>query len=221
MPGMLRRVMALPINRLVAAAVALLITLAIVVAIVTGMGNRQPAAASTRAAGADSYCQRFQSDTRVSASAQPRRGRYANPTYGYAVTIPDGLAGYAPAAAAARGIVIALSGQPRALLRVDAAYDALYDITAAGVHTRDSVDVRLFDRLISNAAQAFSLAGVAGGRYRMQILCRGDSNPYVLESIIVLRHREIYRLDLQTRPNRLRQDDALLEAMAGSWSWIP
>jgi hypothetical protein len=55
----------------------------------------------------------------------------------------------------------------------------------------------------------------------MQILCPGDSNPYVLESITVVRNREIYRLDLQTRPNRLHQDDASLEAMAGSWSWIP
>lgn len=218
---MLHRVMTLPINRLVAAAVALLITLAIVVAIIRSAGNRQPAVASTGAAGADSYCQRFLSDTRVSASAPPRRGRYANPTYGYAVTIPDALTGYAPAAAAARGIVVTLSGKPPALLHVDAAYDALYDITAAGVHTRDGVDAQLFDHLISNESQPFSLAGVQGGRYRMQILCRGESNPYVFESIIVIRNREIYRLDLRTRPDRLHQDEASLDAMTGSWSWIP
>lgn len=218
---MLHRVMALPINRLVAAAAALLITLAIAVVIVLNAGKRQPAALSTTAAAANSYCQRFLSDTRVSASAQPRRGRYANPTYGYAVTIPDALAGYAPAGAAARDIVIPLSGKPRAVLRVDAAYDALYDITAAGVHTRDSVDVQLFDRLLSNDSQPSSLAGTQGGRYRMQLLCRGDGNPYVFESIIVIRNREIYRLDLQTRPQRLHQDEGALEAMAGSWSWIP
>ena len=217
---MLRRVMALPINRLVAAAGALLITLAIGVAISEWVGIRRLPVSSS-APGAHSYCRRFRADTLVSASAQPRRGYFANPTYGYAVTIPDGLVGYPPVGAAARGIVVALPGQPRALLRADAAYDALYDITAAGVHTRDSVDVRLFDRLISDEAQPFSLAGVPGGRYRMKILCRGESSPYVFEAIIVVRRREIYRLDLQTRPDRLRQDEASLEAMAGSWRWTP
>jgi hypothetical protein len=213
--------MALPTNRLVAAAVALLVTVALVVAIVGGTGNREPAGTSRSAAAAQSYCRRFAADTLVSASAQPMRGRYTNSLYGYAVTLPDHRAGYAPAAAPARGLVIAVSGKPSALLRVDAAYDALYDITAAGVHTRDRVDVGLFDRLQSDEAQPFSLAGVPGGRYRMAVLCRGDSRPYVFESIIVVRKREIYRLDLQTRMQRLRQDEALLEAMAGSWSWIP
>lgn len=212
--------MALSINRLAAAAIALLITLAIVVAIVRGVGNRQPAVASASAAAADSYCERFLSDTQVSASAPPHQGRYANPTYGYAFIIPAGLAGYAPVHAPARDLVMPLAGKPRAVLRVDAAYDALYDITAAGVHRRDSVDVRLFDRLISDESQPFSLAGVQGGRYRMQILCLGDANPYVFESIIVIRNREIYRLDLQSRPDRLRQDEAMLDTLAGGWSWI-
>ncbi|HEX4052098.1 MAG TPA: hypothetical protein VHY19_14595 [Steroidobacteraceae bacterium] len=218
---MLRRVMPLPINRIVAAAIALLVTAVIVVAIIFGAGNRQLATASRSVVGRDSYCRGFAADTAVSAVTQPQRGRYANPVYGYAVTIPNGRAGFAPAGAPARGIVIPLANQPHALLRVDAAYDALYDITAAGVHTSDRVDVQLFDRLLSDQAQPFSLGGIQGGRYRMQVLCRGASRPYEFESIIVIRKREIYRLDLQTQTDRLRQDESLLEAMAGSWSWIP
>jgi hypothetical protein len=218
---MLRRDMALPTNRLVAAAVALLISAAIVMAIAVGTGNRKLTGSSQDAAAAPSYCRRFAADTAVSAAAPARRGRYTNRLYGYAVTIPDQRLGYAPASAPARDLVIPLSAKPSALLRVDAAYDALYDISAAGVHTRDRVDVGLFDQLLSDDAQAFSLAGVAGGRYRMQVLCRADRQPLVLESIIVVRNREIYRLDLKTHPNRLREDEALLDAMAGSWSWIP
>lgn len=213
--------MALPTNRLVAAAVALLVSVAIVVAIALGTGNRQPKGPSQNAADAQSYCRHFAADTAVSASAQAWRGRYTNRLYGYAVTIPNQRVGYAPASAPARDLVIALSAKPSTLLRVDAAYDALYDITAAGVHTRDRADVALFDRLLSDDVQPFSLAGVSGGRYRMRVLCRADNEPRVFESIIVVRNREIYRLDLQTRANRLREDEALLEAMAGSWSWIP
>lgn len=212
--------MALPINRLVAAAAALLVTAVVVVAIVFGTGDRQPTAASKSATGAQSYCRLFAADTAVSAGTRLRRGRYANPVYGYAVTIPYGRAGYAPAAAPARGLVIPLADKPHALLRVDAAYDALYDITAAGVHTRDSVDIRLFDRLLADEAQPFALAGIQGERYRMQVLCRGDTSPTVFESIVVVRNREIYRLDLQTQMARLREDEPLLEAMAASWSWI-
>jgi hypothetical protein len=218
---MLRRDMALPTNRLVAAAVALLVSAAIVIAIAVGTGNRRPKGASQADAGSQSYCRHFAADTAVSAAAQALRGRYTNRLYGYAVTIPDQRVGYAPSSAPARDLVIPLAAKPSALLRVDAAYDALYDITAMGVHTRDRVNVALFDRLLSDDAQPFSLAGVSGGRYRMQLLCRADRQPLVLESIIVVRNREIYRLDLQTRPNRLREDETLLDATAGSWSWIP
>jgi hypothetical protein len=155
----------------------------------------------------------------VSAAAQAHTGRFSNPVYGYAVTIPTGLTGYAPAAGAIRGITIPLSG--KAWLRVDAAYDALYDITAAGVHTRDSVDVRLFDRLLSDQTESYNLAGVEGGRYRMQVVCRGNADPLVFEAIIAIRNREIYRLDLQTQMSRLSEDEGILDAMARSWSWTP
>ncbi|HTT04088.1 MAG TPA: hypothetical protein VMF64_02280 [Steroidobacteraceae bacterium] len=212
--------MALPTNRLVAAAVALLVSAALVIAIAVGTGSPQAKGPSQAAAAAQSYCRHFAADTAVSASAQPWRGRYINRLYDYALTIPQHYVGYAPASAPARDLVIPLAAQPSALLRVDAAYDVLYDITAAGVHTRDRVDVALFDRLLSDRVEPFSLAGVAGGRYRMQVLCRADREPIVLESIIVVRNREIYRLDLKTRTDRLREDEALLEAMAASWSWI-
>lgn len=199
---------------------ALLVTGALVAAIIAGTGERTPSARSAEF-DEQSYCARFAGTAFVAAAAQAHTGRYSNPVYGYAVTIPTGLTGYTPATGAMRGITIPLSSKPSAWLRVDAAYDALYDITATGVHTRDSVDVRLFDRLLSEQSQPYTLAGVQGGRYRMQVLCRGHADPTLFESIVVVRRREIYRLDLQTQMSRLSQDQRTLDAMARSWSWSP
>ena len=210
--------MAVPTNRLIAVAVALLVTVGIVAAIVTEVGNK-PRALSARPDSHDSYCAVFAAATALPPAAPALSGRYANPLYGYAVTIPAGLRGFTPAEGTARGIVIPVSTTPRALLRVDASYDQFYDITAAGVHKRDSVDVRLFDQLLSDQMRPFALAGVDGGRYRMQVLCRGNPSPYVFDDIVVVRNREIYRLVLQTEPSRLSADEALLDALAGSWGW--
>lgn len=210
--------MAVPTNRLVAAAAALLVTVAIVGAIVTEVGNK-PRPLSARPGSRDSYCAVFAAATALPPAAPALTGRYANPPYGYALTIPAGLRGFAPAEGSARDIVIPLSARPRALLRVDASYDQFYDITAAGVHTRDSVDVRLFDQLLSDEAQPFALGGVDGSRYRMGVLCRGDPTAYVFEDIVVVRNREIYRLVLQTEPSRLPMDEAFLDALARGWSW--
>lgn len=218
---MLRRAMSLQGNRVLAAVLALIVTAGIVAAIVVGTGDRSGGGVSAALAQSESYCADFDSGAVRSASARIYTGRYSNPAYGYAVTIPPGLSGYVSAAAAPRGFFILLSATPRALLRVDAAYDALYDITAAGVHTRNLMDVRLFDRLLADHSEPYSLAAVAAGRYRMQVLCRGKPSPYLFDEIIAVRNREIYRLDLQTEPQRAAQDETLLEAMARSWSWIP
>jgi hypothetical protein len=41
----------------------------------------------------------------------------------------------------------------------------------------------------------------------------------VHEAVIVVRRREIYRLDLQSTPDRLAQDQRQLDAMIRSWRW--
>jgi len=208
-------------HRLVALAVALLATGVIAWVIIRGTGSAAPKAGAAGAGRAQSYCDDFPGASFAPAAARAHVGRFSNPVYGYALTIPPGLSGYTRATGPVRGFTVPLPGKPSALLRVDAAYDALYDITAAGVHRRDIADVQLFDRLLSDSAQPFSLAGVDGGRYRMQVVCRGDPQAYVFEAIIVVRHREIYRLDLKTQAARQSQDEPLLEAMARSWSWLP
>jgi len=147
-------------------------------------------------------------------------GRYVNDVYGYAVTIPVGLIGYSSAHGPQRGFGIVLSWAPRAYLRVDAAYDAFYAITADGVHLRDVVGVRLFDTLLSDQKTPAALAHVPGGRYLIRVRCPGSGQVYLHDDVIVMRRREIYRLDLQTVPSRYASDVKLLDAMLPTWQWV-
>jgi hypothetical protein len=102
---------------------------------------------------------------------------------------------------------------------VDAAYDVYYDITAAGVHRRDINAIRLHDLLVSDQASSYSLDHAAGGRYVTRVQCAGDARVYVHDDVIVMRNREIYRLDLQSVPERYAADVKALNAMLRSWRW--
>jgi len=149
-----------------------------------------------------------------------RAGAVLNAPYGYALVVPAGLRAYsAPDAQGSLGIL--LSAKPRAYLRVQALYDSYYDITAANVHRRDAGGVRLHDRLLGDTAAGWSLDGTAGGRYRMLLQCPGDPQTFIHDDVIVMRGREIYRVDLQTTPVRAAADTRLMDALLRSWRWLP
>jgi len=148
-----------------------------------------------------------------------RSGRYVNAAYGYSVDIPAGFGGVVSAIGPERGVLIVLSQRPRAFLRVDAGYDAFYDITPAGVHRRDLNTIRLHDAVIADEAAEASLSHQGGGRFLTRLQCRNGGDVVVHEAIIVVRSREIYRLDLQSTPDRLAQDQRQIEAMMRSWRW--
>jgi hypothetical protein len=167
----------------------------------------------------DEFCGRGLPQGFDPAPERARIRRYVNAAYGYSVDIPAGLAGVVSAMGPERGFLIALSEIPRAYLRVDAGYDAFYDITSAGVHHRDLNTIRLHDAVVADEAADVSLAREAGGRFLTRLQCLGGSEPVVHEAVIVVRRREIYRLDLQTTPDRLAQDRRQLEAMIRSWRW--
>lgn len=150
---------------------------------------------------------------------QGHTGRYVNHTYGYSVEIPAGQVAFTSASGPERGFVIALSPPLHAFLRVDASYDVFYDITADGVHRRDVGAIRFHHTLLDDQSLSATLAQVAGGRYRMHLKCRNANDVAVHEEVIVLRNREIYRLDLQTSPDRYAADLRLLDAMLRSWRW--
>jgi hypothetical protein len=151
----------------------------------------------------------------------PRIGDYVNAPYGYALTIPPGRTAYARAQGPERGFGIVLSWTPRAFLRVDAAYDVFYDITAAIVHLRDLNAIRLHDVVLTDHIAAAALAHEPGGRYVTRVQCAGDPMVYIHDDVIVMRRREIYRVDLQTVPERYSQDVKLLEGIVRSWRWVP
>jgi hypothetical protein len=146
-------------------------------------------------------------------------GRYRNPVYGYALQIPAPLRAYTQAAGPERGFGIVLSWTPRAYLSVDAAYDAYYDISADGVHRRDLNAMRLHDQVLSDQASQAAIAHTAGGRYLTRLRCAPDAQIYIHDDVIVVRNREIYRLNLQTVPERYAADVKLLDAMLRSWRW--
>jgi hypothetical protein len=146
-------------------------------------------------------------------------GRYVNKIYGYSLTIPAGLTAFTRAGGPERGFTIELSAAPRATLSVDASYDAFYDITAAGVHRRDRNTISLHDAVISDETADATLAKNSGGRYLLRVQCRGQATLALHEEIIVLRNREIYRLDLQSTPERYPRDRQYLNAMLKSWRW--
>jgi len=146
-------------------------------------------------------------------------GRYRNPVYGYALQIPAPLRAYTQAAGPERGFGIVLSWTPRAYLSVDAAYDAYYDISPDGVHRRDLNAMRLHDQVLSDQASQAAMAHTAGGRYLTRLRCAPDPQIYIHDDVIVVRNREIYRLNLQTVPERYAADVKLLDAMLRSWRW--
>jgi hypothetical protein len=146
-------------------------------------------------------------------------GRYSNPVYGYAVQIPAPLRAYTAAAGPERGFGMLLSRTPRAYLSVDAGYDAYYDISADGVHRRDLNAMRLHDQVLSDQASHAAIAHVAGGRYLTRLRCAADPQVYIHDDVIVVRNREIYRLNLQSVPERYAADVKLLDAMLRSWRW--
>lgn len=150
---------------------------------------------------------------------QAHAGHYLNRVYGYSVAIPAALRAYTQSGGPERGFGIVLSWSPRAYLSVDAAYDAYYDITSEGVHRRDINAIRLHDLVVGDQVSSYSLARVAGGRYVTRVQCPGDTQIYIHDDVIVMRNREIYRLHLQSVPERYATDVLVLDAMLRSWRW--
>jgi hypothetical protein len=150
---------------------------------------------------------------------QVHTGRYLNQLYGYSVDIPAPLSAYTKSEGPERGFGMVLSWLPRAYLSVDAAYDLFYDITADGVHRRDLNAIRLHDLVLEDQAASYSVAHAAGGRYVTRVQFADDTRVYLHDEVIVLRNREIYRLNLQSVPERYAADVKVLDAMLRSWRW--
>lgn len=175
--------------------------------------------AIARAQSRDDYCAARSQRTLEQPHGEARIGRYVNQTYGYSVAIPAGLQAFTSASGPERGFIIALSQEPHVYLRVDASYDAFYDITAEGVHRRDRNTIRLHDTLLEDQDSEIALARQPGRRFVMRMQCRGGSEVVVHEEIIAVRNREIYRLDLQSTPERFDRDRRQLDALLESWRW--
>jgi hypothetical protein len=179
------------------------------------------AVASSPSAAKGEFCGRAPAPEFDQAPNQAHRGHYLNQVYGYSLVIPGGHSGYTPVGGPERGFGIVLSWMPRSFLNVDAAYDVYYDISAEGVHRRDINAIRLHDQVLSDQAASYALAGSTGGRYLTRVQCAGDARILIHDDVIVVRRREIYRLNLQSVPERYASDVKVLNAMLRSWRWQP
>lgn len=169
----------------------------------------------------EDYCGDRLPGAPTQAATQVRGARYVNNAYGYSVSIPDGLQPLISANGPERGFVILLSQGLRAYLRVDASYDVFYDITADGVHRRDLNTIRLHDAVLGDDSSAVAMASEPGVRAVIRLQCRGRDDIRVHEEVITVRYREIYRIDLQSTPDRLGADERTLNALLKSWRWEP
>ena len=52
-----------------------------------------------------------------------------------------------------------------------------------------------------------------------RVQCAGDPRIYIHDDVIIMRNREIYRLNLQSVPERYATDVKVLNAMLRSWRW--
>jgi hypothetical protein len=223
------------IKRLLIVAVALAAAVALTVLTMLGAGgplgrrsgatplahDPDPAAGGRGALLLNPYCRNVPAPGFDRPPNVARTGQFNDASYGYAVAIPAGVTAYASPELPTQGFGILLSWDPRAYLRVDASYDVFYDINADAVHRRDMLGVRLHDTLLADRSVPDGLAGAGGGRYRMQFQCPGDAQVYIRDDLIVVRNREVYRLELQTVPSRYAADAQLLAAMQSSWRWLP
>jgi hypothetical protein len=53
------------------------------------------------------------------------------------------------------------------------------------------------------------------------VQCAGDPRIFIHDDVIVVRNREIYRVNLQSVPERYASDVKLLNLMLRSWRWQP
>ena len=218
------------IDRLAIAGIALVLTAGI--AWFMGLGSSgprrvleanlpDPAASGRGAQLLNPHCRNVPPPDFERAPNRALMGQFDNAPYGYAVTIPRGMTAYTSPQDPVQGFGIVLSWEPRVYLQVNASYDVFFDITAAAVHRRDAQGLRLHDTLLEEQATPDTLGGEPAERDRMRFQCPGDPQVYLHDGYIVLRNREIYRLELQTVPARYAQDEALMNAIQGSWHWLP
>ena len=182
--------------------------------------GEDPAASGRGAQLLNPHCRNLPAADFERAPNRALTGQFDDAPYGYAVAIPPGLTAHTAPGELTPGFGIVLSWQPRAYLQVNAAYDVFYDITAAAVHRRDAQGVRLHDTLLDEQITPTMLDGAPAERDRMRFQCPGDAQIYLHDGFIALRNREIYRLELQTVPERSARDEALLEAIQRSWHWV-
>jgi hypothetical protein len=172
------------------------------------------------AARADSPC-----GTVPALSAPPaavaRTGLYRNVVYGYALRLPASLTAWVIPGSAERGFSVMLAGAPPAYLRVDASYDTFYDVTPVAVHRRDLDTRRLHVAALADEPPAkTALGGAAGWRFVTHVRC-GAGNDYIDDDTIVIRRREIYRVQLHSADGRYAEDLKLLRGLTHSWRWLP
>jgi len=155
------------------------------------------------------------------AQSVQHHGRYFNPNYCFAVTIPKGLTGLSdPPPAPHHGFGVILPGSPRSYIYTDGSYNAADELTSAwvwaGLHLEWLAKVAPQPHATISAAQLGSSSGV---RLVARFECPGDASPYVRDTFLLLQGGVVYTLSLWTTAARYPTDRLAIEEMANSWAF--
>jgi hypothetical protein len=147
-------------------------------------------------------------------------GDYANPNYGFAVRIPDGLAGHdilAPAPHHGFGIV--LQWEPRAYINFDGSYNAaespLAEIEASYLKSRRDES----ERVLTVQRESAKLGPLNAQRIVVRRTCKGHAGTFVADETLALSadQRILYSATLLTLEERFERDRAVLSEMLKTW----
>jgi hypothetical protein len=166
------------------------------------------------------YCGDFPEPDFYDSDALTFEGKYRNYTYGYSLTIPDGLVAYGEIPPAPHhGFGIVLSWQPRSYVYVSGdynsmEYESIQDIEQRNLEwlTEDS------DNILSAKTTIGKLGPLKSIRSIVRHTCPKFNAIYVSDYTFAFSEDEIlYTISLSTTEDRYEQDKLVIEKIIKSW----
>lgn len=152
-------------------------------------------------------------------------GQYSNPNYGFTVTIPKGITGYAdPPPNPHHGFCVILSWKPRAYIYFDGSYtmenSSLRPVSLNEVEESHLSGLRNeSEQVRSTGKSSMKLGQLQAKRLVVYRTCKGHNEVFVADEIFALSHGgEItYSAILLTTQSRYKKDRNLFESFLRTW----
>jgi hypothetical protein len=153
------------------------------------------------------------------------KGRYSNGEYGYAVTIPKDITGYAsPPPSPNHGFGIVLSWEPRSYIYFDGSYTL--DGSVSDQMSLNEVEEWYLGLLRKESEKVLAikqvntqLGSLPAKRHIVDRTCKGHNEVYVADEIFALRPdgNITYSAVLLTTRSRYKKDKQIFESLLQTW----